>query len=276
MRLHRLPICFQLAVLLIGGIQLIGGEKTKAKSFFSDDSSEFKGGDPPLYFPPPAQDSWSVEFPKDAGGFASNEDNSFETNKYDDEDDEFYQRPGGEYLDSSHGRPEPYRRPFGYSTNKKPYEEDYDSPANSYEHHDYDNFEPSYATGHNKNADHHKNFNQKPSYSKPSAEPVKYDTKYDDRYPVNKPYNGKPYIKPYNNGDKPYNDKPYNSKPYANRLTCYDREETCTPLNRCPINIRFDDYEAIQKCTLSDNSDGVCCPPPELPTPRGEACAYIF
>lgn len=319
MQLHPLHACFPLVVLLFTAVHLASGnKKSKANSFFSDDSKEqFKDGDPPIYYPP-AEDSWSVEFPKTGGGgYPSAEDSSFESSpdKYDEDDDEFYQKspvngkkPFDSWgVDSSHRRPNSYSKGpsyggGGYSANKKPYEEDYDSPVNSNEHHDYDNFDPAnYANGYphkNQKPPSH-NSNLGASYNKPDS---KYN--YDDRYSANhkqygqsydvdKSYNDKPYHKskpyqerpykerPYSERphyEKPHNERPHNERPYkpnANRLTCYDREETCTPLNKCPINARFDDYDAIQKCTLPDNKDGVCCPPPELPTPRGEACKHL-
>lgn len=246
MILHRLT-CFLLLFLLVTSARLTGGEK--AKSFFSDDFSDFDfkdDDDQPLYYPP-SQDSWSVEFPK-SSGYNVNEDHSYE-NRFDDEDD---------WNADSHRRPSFYKRPpfGGHPTpGKRPFGEDYDSPVNSYEHHDYDNdfVQNSYHKKPLSNKNHD-------TYSTTTAGRPSQDGKY-----------------PAVNHDQQYNgpsydaNKQYKEKPYANKLTCYDREETCTPLNKCPISTRFDDYEAIQRCTLPDHTDGVCCPPPELPTPRGQS-----
>lgn len=239
-----------LLLLLVGCAPLTGGEK--ARSFFADDSSEFKDAGP-VVFP---QDPWSVDFPK-SGDYNSNEDHSQE-NKFDDDDEEFYQQRPNNWNSAadSHRRPSVHKRP--YTGGKRPFEDEYDSPAgNSYEHHDYDNeFQPN---GYHKPPSSNYNHNYHAFYSTSTARPEP-SYGHHGQYSAGRPENVPSYEA----------NKKYKERPYTNRLTCFDREETCTPLNKCPISTRFDDYDAIQKCTLPDHTDGICCPPPELPTPRGE------
>lgn len=264
--------CILLLVTFID-LQLISCKKGKTIDY----SSEIDDDTFPL--PYNRHKPWLVSFPKNDRHNKQHDtnydDNSNEKGYNDEEeDDEFYKKPNEDFKKPYYNS-KPYKNDYYLKLNKKPYEDDYDT---HYDHHDYDNFD---LTNKRPAQDNYVNHNKKPTKlqyetnfnnQKPSSyynnKYVHKGNKYDKKPLNNKPYDNRPHEnedddeKPYNNYNQQY------SKP--NHLTCHDKEETCSPLHKCPINIRFDDYDAVQKCTLKDGSDGVCCPPAESPSPRDE------
>lgn len=265
-------------LLVICSIHLISCEKGKSFFIDDDDSSEYKHDFPSAYKKP---SSWSVEFPSDKhGGHGSS---------YEDDDD--------------HHKPYSFKKPYKSDLlfnkpYKKPYDDEYES--HEYEPHKYDDEENEhhdYDHHHFKRPPHEieynfDDFNRRPtsvSHSTTTSKPSNYDstykpvlfTEYNNKYNINKP--NKPTKsnksnrpnrpnKQHSNEHPTYTtNKPYpiNANEYSNmKITCYDREHTCTPQAKCPLT-RFDDLDSIMRCTLPNQPDfGVCCPPPEYPMQR--------
>ena len=228
--------------------------ESKAKSFFNDDSSEYKDDYQSSFQKKPLKDAWSIDFPKN-DAYSSKLDSSYEDNSYENKnDDNYYKKPNDHSpsfkpYNTQKSQAKPYKNKF----NSKLPNENEEEEDLSYDHHDYSNnynsddyknpkpalnYDDSYATSkkpvnHNSYVDNNKSPNNDKNNGKydsnyavtkkpPPAsyqDATKYDTKYDDKYSINNKYENRPSTQDndYNKYNNNYDNGNNNDNKYGNK-----------------------------------------------------------